>query len=612
MNGEILILDAAGVSRRVRLSDYLDAACEEQAAASAHAWIKALRHLAVDGQPLRRRFTYRGDSLWWFAELYLHKQQTVLRLFRTVTAVEQMIDREKPVRMDLASGDRLVRGVASAIADARQIRWDGPAGFGSGRMALLRLDLRARALTAGALLSRLRPRTRRTAQGMATVVAFVHTAFWRSGADHIGAESYIGPVLQAIEARLPTGAVQYVGLGPSANFSARRWWHSFRPRDGGSPVVPIEAFAPLRSLDGARRVWRARHAWLKSLWTSVDIRRHARIGACDAWPLIREELAGIAWLQWPWSARAMDEAGAALHALGPRVAITYAEAGGWGRALMLECRRRGICSAGLQHGFIYRHWLNYRHEPDEMAPDPDRPEDAGFPRPSLTLLFDRYAASHLEEAGRFPPHALAVTGSPRLDRLVEAAGALTTDEVARAHATTGARPGQALILLVAKYREAGHLLPDLIAAVASLPDVHLAIKTHPAETPDDYDSVVLGQSNVRVLPSSSPLAPLLRASRVVATMNSTVALDAAVLGIPALVLGLANNLTPFVEAGMMAGATADVGAALRRILYDEEFRQRLARDRSACLVRFGMGPDGRAADRSAEAILAMTCGLPPK
>ena len=62
----------------------------------------------------------------------------------------------------------------------------------------------------------------------------------------------------------------------------------------------------------------------------------------------------------------MDEAAAALDALQPRAAVTYAEAGGWGRALVLECRRRNIPTAGLQHGFIYRHWLNYLHEPDEM------------------------------------------------------------------------------------------------------------------------------------------------------------------------------------------------------------------------------------------------------
>ena len=75
----------------------------------------------------------------------------------------------------------------------------------------------------------------------------------------------------------------------------------------------------------------------------------------------------------------MDEAGAALDALDPAAALTYAEAGGWGRAIVLECRRRGIPSAGLQHGFIYRHWLNYLHEPDEMIPDPDHAGGRGFP-----------------------------------------------------------------------------------------------------------------------------------------------------------------------------------------------------------------------------------------
>ena len=51
-----------------------------------------------------------------------------------------------------------------------------------------------------------------------------------------------------------------------------------------------------------------------------------------------------------------------------------------------------------------------------------------------------------------------------------------------------------------------------------------------------------------------PLAPLLAASRAVITVNSTVALDAAVAGVPALVIGLPNNLSPFVDAGALAGA----------------------------------------------------------
>src|SRR5213075_533874 len=114
------------------------------------------------------------------------------------------------------------------------------------------------------------------------------------------------------------------------------------------------------------------------------------------------------------SVRAMDEAGAALDALAPHSILTYAEAGGWGRALMLEARRRGIRSVGVQHGFMYRHWLNYLHELDEMTPVGN---DRGFPAPDVTLVYDGYAARHLEQASRFPASRIAITGNARLEEL---------------------------------------------------------------------------------------------------------------------------------------------------------------------------------------------------
>jgi hypothetical protein len=88
-----------------------------------------------------------------------------------------------------------------------------------------------------------------------------------------------------------------------------------------------------------------------------------------------------------------------------------------------------------------------------------------------------------------------------------------------------------------------------------------------------------------------------------------VALDAAVLDVPALVIGLPNNLTPFVDAGVMAGVNgADAGEtarALGRILYDEEFRRELALARRAFLTRFKIHADGRAAERAAGAIVRL-------
>jgi hypothetical protein len=605
MKNAVLLVDSGSGLRALALADWLDPEREAQALADSHAWIKRLRHISVDGQPLRSRFTLRGDSLWRFAELYLHKQQTVLTLFRTLAALQHLVETERPLEIGIRTGGRSVFALAPQVARARKIRWKGRASGGRDWLRLARLDLRARALMLGASASRLRPRVTAGRTSAAPVAAFVHSAFWKRGAPEGGAESYIGPVLDSLEARLPAGSVRYVGLGPSENFAARRWWRALGGSRPAPAVVPIERYAPWAALHDSRAVWRERHTMRRALWNSTELREHAVIDRCDCWPVVREELAGIALLQWPWSARAMDEAAAALEALRPRVALTYAEAGGWGRALMLECRRRGIASVGLQHGFIYRHWLNYLHEPDEMTPDRNHPEDAGFPRPALTLLFDDYARAHLEQHGRFPPESLAVTGSPRLDALVAAAQSVTAEDIARARQASGAADPAALVVLVAKYKEVRHVLPPLLQAVAAMPGVQLAIKTHPAETPDGYEAAAGGRPSIRVLPASAPLAPLLRASRAVVTMNSTVALDAAVLGIPALVIGLPNNLSPFVEAGIMAGAAApgEIGPALNRILYDEGFRAQLERERSAYLARFGMRSDGRAAARAADAVL---------
>jgi hypothetical protein len=609
MTDAVLAIQSVAGRRVVPLDSYLDAQTAERATHESLAWIKSLRHARVDGQRLRQRFTFRDDSLWWFAELYLHKQQVVATVFRTLAAVEALIARDSPRALTLVDGGRLAQALLPLIAAAKQVRYSGPAGFPrSSTLRLAAMDARARGLNAAALASRLRARPVPRPTSPAQAVAFVHRAFWRATVDDGTGEAYIGPVLTALEEKVGKAALTYVTVGPATNFKARRWWHPLRAEAAGGAARAIEAFAPLSELGASRRLWRERHLMRRALWQSDDLRARATIRGCDCWPILREELAGVALLQWPWSARAMDEAAAALDVLRPRVAVTYAEAGGWGRAIVMECRRRQIPSVGLQHGFIYRHWLNYLHEPDEMMPDVDRPEDIGFPNPTRTLLFDEYASRHLAGPGHFAAESLVVSGSPRLDALASDASRLAPAEVERALVDAGAT-GRDLVLVATKHQEARDVLGLLIEAAASRSGVHLAIKTHPAETPQTYATLVAGREHVTVLNASTPLAPLLRAARAVVTVNSTVALDAAVLGVPALVLGLPNNLTPFVEAGVMAGIgrtnVDETGRALDRILYDEEFRRGLEVARRDFLTRYKIGADGHAAERTAEAILRL-------
>jgi hypothetical protein len=593
----IVLVESGAGARRVDLLSYLETDAEERAHADSYAWIKALRHLRVDGGTFRSRFTCRGDSLWWFAELFLHKQQAILQVHRLLAAFDRLVERERPLEVTYVSGP--YPGVVAHAAAARTVRYAGP-GWPRSATGLLRMDARAMALTAAARLSR--ARRSRAPRVPARVAAFVHRAFWRSGGEGSD-ESYVGPVLGAIEARLPPGQLRCVGVGPRSNFRARRWWDPLLQSRADKGVVAIERYAPAAALAASRELFRDRHAIRMALWNSADLRAHAIIRGCDCWPLVREQLAGIALLQFPWSARAMDEAASALDALEPDAAVTYAEAGGWGRALALECRRRGIPLAGLQHGFIYRHWLNYLHEPDETCPDPGNPIDRGFPFPARTLVFDEQAARHLSGAGRFPPETLEITGSARLDELRAAVRGFGREAIARVRAEAGAANGRPLVVLAAKEREARGALPALIAAVREMPGIQLAIKPHPAETADVYDRVAAGAPNVRVLPVSAPLPPLLAAAHAVVTVNSTVAIDALALGIPSLVVGLPNNLTPFVESGAMrgAGSAEEIAPALAAVLYDQEFRSRIESGRALATHASGEG----SAARAAEAILRL-------
>ena len=78
------------------------------------------------------------------------------------------------------------------------------------------------------------------------------------------------------------------------------------------------------------------------------------------------------------------------------------------------------------------------------------------------------------------------------------------------------------------------------------------------------------------------------------------------LGIPALSVGVPNNLTPFVVAGGIAGVyqPGELQPALARLLWDEPARADLVARGLACAESGGVRADGGAAGRSAAELAA--------
>lgn len=581
------------------LTSFLTPDLGEQARLSANAWIKSLRLAPYDGVPMRQQFTYRDDSLWWFTELYLHKMKRLDQAASTLLALERACENEAPAALKVRTDNAVVRDVAVAFADRRNLGLEIIGSQDDGE----NLGWRSYQIGLTAELSRMRGTVRVARKPR--VAAFVHTAFWRttSGTDRPLQESYIGGVLDAVAAAAGDDELYCVGVGPRRNFRARKWWDALGVTVPYARLItPVEKLAPRRALDASLELWRNRRSLAVELTSGDGIREASFFKGYDLWPIVRRELHAVAMLQWPWSAKAMDEAGAALDAIGPSSVVTYAEAGGWGRALMLESRRRGIPSVGLQHGFIYRHWLNYLHEPDEFQPVG---ADRGCPIPDVTLLFDRYAEQHLVEAGRFPASSVQVTGNARLDLLVAHCATLKPmrDALRREFCST---PDQPLAVLAAKFTEIRGVLGDLAEAVRGMPGMRLVIKPHPAETPEEYAAITASTPNISIAGVATDLARLLTAGDAIITMNSTVAIDGLVLGLPSLVIGLPNNLSPIVDAGAMLGANgADaIRRQLQSLLYDAQVRRSVIETGAAFARRYRLASDGHAAKRTADAILS--------
>ena len=611
----------AGHSTTVRLIDYLTPAQAEDVERAANVWIKSLRLVRFGAESFREAFSYRGDSLWWFAEIYLHKQRTINKALAAIRAFEALIERERPERIGVSAGDRIVREVVRQLADRHGVGLEPDrVASGSSWLARARASVIPGIHAVSPVLKRFRTALHQPTAGRTDavdVVVFVHSAFWRA---ETGDDTYVGPLVEALRSHFGT-RLRIVSLGPPTTFRARTWprrlkelWEGGR----GQIAVPssdapysIEAYSSIAALAGSRRLWKDRRLLADRLTSSDELRRSSVVEGVDLWDVLQDDFVGIATLQVPWSARAMDEAASALDALRPKVIVTYAEAGGWGRALVLEARRRGIRSVGLQHGFISRHWLNYLHESDEVDPVDAPSKDRGFPFPTATLLYDEFAKEHLRNNGRFPDSALRVVGNPRLEVLVNEARRLTDHDRWRAREATGARSDHYIVLLAIKYRPAwDDALGALVDAIARMPQVRLAIRPHPGDAPGSYDALIANAPNACVVPRSLNAVALMTSARLVVSINSTLAIEAMTLGTPALAMRLPNYLTPFVDAGAMAGTrtTAEIGPAITRVVEDGEARTALLENARRFVERYRMAPDGQAAQRTLETVEGLLAG----
>ena len=445
MHGTITSVTPQGRDARTELAALLDAGpARDRRASKPIAWIKRLRLVPYDGAVDARAVhaiaaTRSGGS----RSCICTRCGGSTRPWRRCSRSKRLRARHAPARIARrhrrSRRPRRGRGVRRARTASRS-RSTGPA-------SEPRRPRRGRASSIGltARLSRLRParagrrRVRRASRRSSTR---------RSGATSTGddgpeQESYIGAGARrgrrAARRRTACPASASVRAGISARGAGGI--RSRRPAARVRSVTPIERLAPSASLARARSRsgasatrWRASSPPATAIRAAGDVSRLRSLAGPAARARGRRAAAMAV-------VRARDGRSRrrARRAAARTRSLTYAEAGGWGRALVLEARRRGVPSVGLQHGFIYRHWLNYRHEPDEMAPRRRRPRLSRVPTARCSSIAT--PREHLETAGHFPPATSVVTGN-RAARRARARGSRAARRRSRrdSRATLGVEP----------------------------------------------------------------------------------------------------------------------------------------------------------------------------
>lgn len=598
-------------------ADTADALLPKDAAAAiddaAIAWTKAWgRRPLMDGKSFRELLVWKGVSLWWFAELYLHHSTEATRYVRLIEAYHRILEAESPDEVEAFGLSPEEALLLARTCTARGILFQGEPARARGRgVATFLVSLESRWNTVKTLASAIKatlagpPRLPSDA-ARRTVLFLSHAAFWRqrhgSGAD--GAqeyEHYFDKLIPGVAADARLQAFS-VAVGPRAAFRRRgssdrlRDWLRLHPE--GGPYVHVNRYTTARVLRETRRATREIRAAWERLRGSPGVHEAFSHRGVAFFDLSSPDLAATLLLQLPWAVRSYQEMAEVLDAVKPALVCLYAESSGWGRAAILAARARSVATLAIQHGILYPRYYSYLHGPDE----------ADCPRPDTTAVFGEAARRFLVERGGYDPASLVVTGSPKFDDLLAAARTWDRETI---RARLGVSTDEKLVVVASRFhgirrthRSIGSAFPGLVRAVESLEAVQLVVKPHPAEAPDAYQAAIreAGAARARILPRGSGLLELLHAADVLVTVESLSAVEALVLGRPVVVLNMPTNLAEIVEQGMALGVREgqDPTEALRRVLFDQETRAGLGAARDRYLSDVARGVDGSATARILE------------
>ncbi len=268
----------------------------------------------------------------------------------------------------------------------------------------------------------------------------------------------------------------------------------------------------------------------------------------------------------------------------------------------LTARQRDIPSLVVQHGVTL-----------------DKP----YYRIAYTPLTAEYLAVWGEDSKRYwiaegvEPERIFVTGSPIFDHVGDLKGKYDREKVCQEY---GIDPNKKFVLYATQNfpdEKKRRVFIAFLYALRSLPNVQLVVKLHPArkETVEFYETI-LAQERIDdpkdlFIFKTAELYSLLATCDVLATVHSTVHVEAAFLGKDIIITNLEGDadLSIVTHGAALSARTPDeLKDALHKVLYDTETKRALEEKRKHFIAAYAYRDDGLAAQRIVDLIHNLTNG----
>ena len=591
-----IVVSTPAASATLDLDDLVPAGSPSAPSREPTPWIKRLRHARVDGAPLRDRFTLpRRLAVVVRRAVPAQAPRRHARLAQLARARSSW-PTERPARVGGSTGDAVVGHVAHAGRRAPRIRLcraartrgrERAGGDARPRRSFTRataLADRLRPTAAGAGRSSARSPPSCTAPSGATArrTRRLHRARSSTRAARAAsATTRIAAGRRRPADELPGAAVVAIALGSSPTLRRAACRHAGRRRIArlaGSRAV-AGAVATRAAMSRARC---ARSADLRAaaIVDGCDLLGAACAGAATASPLCSSRGRRARWTKpAPRSTRSRRDVVAHLRRsrrLGPRARARSAPP------------RHPLASA-LQHGFIYRHWLNYLTSPTRCCRRRRTRPIAASRCPTGRWSSTTTRASISRQRGRFPPAALASPAARGSTRSPRASRGLTAGRGGDSRASSARRRDEPIVVVAAKYAQIarGRSAALVDARARALPRCaagRQAASGRDAPTPTRDAIARRRQRRASRRRTAASAALLAVASRRRDRQLHGRDRRRCRSGVPALVVGLPNNLSPFVDAGVHGGRRDRRPRSSRRC-------------GRCCMIGEMRGPAGRGARR---------------